>query len=125
MGLFGTSALVRMWAALADAHGPRRTVAMTEGEVTVSLGGTIVPLMLGGVAATVLTWRFAFVAGAVVVISVVLAMGAVRIPRSKPVAAPDQQPRATGLPAQFSPLPTLVIVLAIVALEFSLELLAR
>jgi hypothetical protein len=31
MSLFGTSALIRMWAALADAHGPRRTVAMTEG----------------------------------------------------------------------------------------------
>jgi MFS family permease len=121
MSLFGTSALVRMWAALADAHGPRRTVAMTEGEVTVSLGGTVVPLMLGGVAATVLTWRFAFVAGAAMVITTVLAMGVVRIPRSAPVASPDQPPRAAGLPVQSSPLPTLVIVLAIVALEFSLS----
>ena len=121
MSLFGTSALVRMWAALADAHGPRRTVAMTEGEVTVSLGGTVVPLMLGGVAATVLTWRFAFVAGAAIVITAVLAMGTVRIPRSEPVASPDQQPRAADLPAQSSPAPTLVIVVAIVALEFSLS----
>jgi fucose permease len=94
---------------------------MTEGEVPVSLGGMVVPLMLGGVAATVLTWRFAFVAGAVIVITAVLAMGAVRIPRSEPVASPDQQPRAADLPAQSSPVPTLVIVLAIVALEFSLS----
>lgn len=121
MSLFGTSALVRMWAALADAHGPRRTVAMTEGEVTVSLAGTVVPLMLGGIAATALTWRFAFVAGAAIVITAVLAMGAVRIPRSEPVASPDQQPGAADLPAQSSPVPTLVIVLAIVALEFSLS----
>jgi fucose permease len=121
MSLFGASALIRMWAALADAHGPRRTVAMTEGEVTVSLGGTVVPLMLGGVAVTVLTWRFAFVAGAAIVIIAVLAMGAVHIPRSEPVAPPDEQPRAADLPARSSPVPTLVIVLAIVALEFSLS----
>ena len=121
MSLFGTSALIRMWAALADAHGPRRTVAMTEGEVTVSLGGTVVPLLLGGIAATVLTWHFAFVAGAAIVVTAVLAMGAVRIPRSEPVASPAQRPRAADLPAQSSPVPTLVIVLSIVALEFSLS----
>jgi fucose permease len=121
MSLFGTSALIRMWAALADAHGPRRTVAMTEGEVTVSLGGMVVPLLLGGVAATVLTWRFAFVAGAAIVITAVLAMGAVRIPRSAPVAWPDRPSRGAGLRAPSSPAPTLVIVLAIVALEFSLS----
>ncbi len=121
MSLFGTSALVRMWAVLADAHCARRAVAMTEGEVTVSLGGTVVPLMLGGVAATVLTWRFAFVAGAAVVITAVLALGAVRIPRSEPVVPPGQQPRAAELPARSSPVPTLMIVFAIVALEFSLS----
>lgn len=121
MSLFGTSALVRMWAALADAHGPRRTVAMTEGEVMVSLGGTVVPLMLGVVAATVLTWRFAFVAGAAVVITAVLAMGAVRIPRPETVASPDQRPRTADRRALSSPVPTLVIIFAIVALEFSLS----
>src|SRR5206468_11762816 len=121
MSLFGTSALVRMWAALADAHGPRRTVAMTEGEVTVSLGGAVVPLMVGGVAATVLTWRFAFAAAAAIVVAAVLAMGAVRIRRAEPVIPSDQQPRAADLPAQSSPVPTLVIVVAIVALEFSLS----
>ncbi len=121
MSLFATSALIRMWAALADAHGTRRTVAMTEGEVTVSLGGVVVALMLGGVAATVLTWRFAFAAAAAIVIAAVLAMGGVRIPRSEARATPDQPPRAAEPAAQSSPLPTLVIVLAIVALEFSLS----
>jgi fucose permease len=121
MSLFATSALVRMWAALADRHGPRRTVAMTEGEVTVSLGGMVVPLLLGGVAATVLTWRFAFVAGGAIVIAAVLAMGAVRIPRSRPAAERDQQPRAVDARRRSSAVPTLVIVFAIVALEFSLS----
>ena len=121
MGLFGTSALVRMWAALADAHGPRRTVAMTEGEVTVSLGGIVVPLMIAGVAATALTWRFAFVVAGLVIITVVLAMRAVRIPRSASVTSPARPPRAADPPARSSPVPTLVIVFAIVALEFSLS----
>src|SRR3954468_5398924 len=35
MSLLGTSALIRVWALLADAHGARRAVAMTEGEVSV------------------------------------------------------------------------------------------
>ncbi len=121
MGLFATSALVRMWAALADAQGPRRAVAMTEGEVTVSLGGVVMPLMLAGVAATVLTWRFAFVVAGSIVIVAVLAMGSVRIPRSEPVDSHHQRPRTADPPAPSSPVPTLVIVLAIVALEFSLS----
>jgi fucose permease len=121
MSLFAGSALVRMWAALADLHRQRRTVAMTEGEVTVSLGGIVVPLLLAGVAATALTWRFAFVAGGAVVIIAVSAMGAVRIPRSEPVAPLDHLPHPADRPARSSPVPTLVIVFAIVALEFSLS----
>src|SRR3954466_1804449 len=51
VSLFGTSALVRVGAALADAHGERRTVAMAEGEVSVSLGGIVAPLLVAGLAA--------------------------------------------------------------------------
>src|SRR4051795_712352 len=68
VSLFGTSALVRMWAALADAHGERRTVAMAEGEVSVSLGGIVMPLLVAALAATTLTWRFAFVIGGLIVV---------------------------------------------------------
>ena len=58
MGLLATAALIRVWAALADLHGARRAVAMTEGEVSVSLAGIFTPLLIGGLAATALTWRF-------------------------------------------------------------------
>src|SRR4051794_28147874 len=113
--LFGTSALVRMWAALADAHGERRTVAMAEGEVSVSLGGIVAPLLVGALAATALTWRFSFVAGGLLVVAAAAAMGTVRIP------PPTRRPRADGAPTRrFVLMPTLLIVLAIVALEFSL-----
>ncbi len=118
VSLLGTSALVRMWAALADAHGARRTVAMTEGEVSVSLGGIVTPLLVGGLAATVLTWRFAFVAGGAIIAVTVLAMGAVRIPAP---SSPPRPRRAGARSQRFSLSPTLVVVFAIVALEFSLS----
>ncbi len=53
---------------------------MTEGEVSVSLGGILAPLLVGGLAATTLNWRFAFVIGAVVVAVAVAVSAAVPIP---------------------------------------------
>jgi MFS family permease len=115
VSLFGTSALIRVWAALADAHGERRTVAMAEGEVSVSLGGIIAPLLVGALAASALTWRFSFVAGGLIVVASALAMGTVRIPPATP------RPDAPSGARRFVLMPTLVIVVAIVALEFSLS----
>ena len=58
MSFLGTSALIRVWAALADHHGPRRPVAMTEGEVAVSFAGILTPLLISGLAAVSLsTWK--------------------------------------------------------------------
>src|SRR5215218_8167096 len=120
VSLLGTSALIRMWAVLADAHGERRTVAMAEGEVSVSLGGIVTPLLVGGLAATALTWRFSFVIGGAIVILAALAMGTVGMPR--PAPSPPAPPPAPGPRAhRLLPAPTLVIVLAIVALEFALS----
>src|SRR3954452_15804561 len=66
VSLLATWALIRVWAVLADVHGPRRVVAMSEGEVSVSLAGIVTPLLIGALAATTLSWRstFAFGAGA-------------------------------------------------------------
>jgi fucose permease len=116
VSLFGTSALVRVWAALADAHGERRTVAMAEGEVSVSLGGIVAPLLVAGLAATALTWRFSFVVGGLIVLAAALAMGTVRIP------PPTPRPQADSEPSRgFVVMPTLVMVVAIVAVEFALS----
>jgi MFS family permease len=113
MGLLATLALIRVWAALADAHGPRRAVAMTEGEVSVSLAGIATPLVIGALASTAATWRLAFAVGALVV--AVAAASVLRAdvpPTHAPAPAEARRGRAQ---------PTLVIVFAIVALEFGLS----
>jgi fucose permease len=119
VSLLGTSALVRLWAALADAQSRWRTVAMTEGEVCVSLGGIIAPLLVGGLAGTALGWRFAFVLGGAMVLVAVLGTGIARFPPSS--IAPVSEQRRSGPRRRRRPSATLVIVFAIVALEFSLS----
>lgn len=125
VSLFGTSALVRLWAALADAHARWRTVAMTEGEVCVSLGGVTAPLLVGGLASTRLGWSFAFVLGGAMVVAAVLGTGAVRFPPPSPAAvrrpASGRQGRPAAAGRRRRPDATLVLVFAIVALEFSLS----
>jgi MFS family permease len=114
MGLLSTVALIRVWGALADAHGPRRAVAMTEGEVSVSFAGIGTPLLIGALAATALTWRFAFVIGAVGVVAATAPMFRVHVP---PPRAPAHPPPPAASRLQ----PTLVIIFAIVGLEFALS----
>jgi MFS family permease len=113
MGLFASLALIRIWGALADGHGARRAVAMTEGEVAVSLAGIATPLLIGALAATAATWRLAFAIGTVT--AVLAAVGMLRADVPAPQAAASV--RRGGARAQ----PTLVIIFAIVALEFALS----
>ncbi|MFZ0040095.1 MAG: MFS transporter [Solirubrobacteraceae bacterium] len=113
MGMLATLALIRVWAALADAHGPRRAVAMSEGEVAVSLAGIATPLLIGALAATAATWRLAFAIGTATVALAVI--GVLRADFPSPRPAPHGRTRDTRLQ------PTLLIVFAIVALEFALS----
>ncbi len=113
MGLLATLALIRVWAALADAHGARRAVAMTEGEVAVSLAGVATPLLIASLAASAATWRLAFAIGTV--IGLVAAAAVLRTDFPAPKPALHERPRRGR--AQ----PTLVIIFAIVALEFALS----
>jgi fucose permease len=119
MSLLGTSALIRVWAVLADAHGPRRAVAMTEGEVSVSLAGIFTPLVIGALAATTLSWRFAFVVGAATTWLSALWVWRARMPA--PADGPSEASSTTLLPARRRVPPTLIVVFAIVGLEFSLS----
>ncbi len=119
MGLLGTSALIRVWAALADVYGSRRAVAMSEGEVSVSLAGILTPLLIAALAATTLSWRVAFVLGAAIA-----GLAAVWVWRSPMPPPADGRSQATGGNAGSArrwPQPTLIVVFAIVALEFSLS----
>jgi MFS family permease len=118
LGLLATLALIAIWAALADIHGERRAVAMTEGEVAVSLAGLLTPALIAGLAATVLGWRFAFVVAALwaLVAAIAAARGAIPPMASaslKESIAPTRAPRRL-LP------PTLLLAATATALEFSL-----
>jgi fucose permease len=134
MGFLNTAALIALWAALSDAHRARRAVAMTEGEVAVSLGGIVVPLLVAGLASTAATWRFAMVIGAAVVAAAVIWIGTVRVPERERVEerppeleraeAPGEARDAPGSrsgegASRASPL--LAVIFAIVALEFGLS----
>jgi fucose permease len=119
ISLLGTSALVRVWAVLADVHGARRAVAMTEGEVSVSLAGILTPLLIGALAATALSWRFAFVLGAAAAGLAVLQVWRAGMP---PPVHDDARPATADAPsARGWRQPMLIVVVAIVALEFSLS----
>jgi MFS family permease len=119
MSLLATSALIRVWAVLADVHAHRRAVAMTEGEVAVSLAGILTPLLIGALAASALGWSFAFVLGVGTAALAALWVWRARMPAAggPPAAAAAGAPPAGGRRAS----PTLVIVFAIVGLEFSLS----
>ncbi|MFL5830771.1 MAG: MFS transporter [Solirubrobacteraceae bacterium] len=113
MGMLGTLALIRVWAALSDAHGPRRAVALSEGEVAVSLAGIATPLLIGALAGSAATWRLAFVIGAATIAFAVIAVLHSELPSPRPTTR--EPPRELRLQ------PTLVIIFAIVALEFALS----
>jgi MFS family permease len=117
VSLLATAALIRLWAVLADVHGPRRAVAMAEGEVWVSLGGIISPLLIAAMAGTAFGWRSAFVLAALLVAASVLFT--LRVPIPPPVArTPPESGTDRSSSRRFPPL--LVVVFAIVALEFAL-----
>jgi fucose permease len=119
MSLLGTSALIRLWAALADVHGARRAVAMSEGEVSVSFAGILTPLLIGALATTALSWRFALVVGAAITGLSVLWVRRAQVPppARRPAAKASHDGRSTSGWRQ----PTLIVVFAIVALEFTLS----
>ena len=114
MSLFGTTALIRMWAALSDIHGARRTVALAEGEVLVSVGSIVTPVLVSALAATALTWRGALLVGGLGVLAAAAGLRRTVLPPSAPSPAAAHRVRAR-------PTPTLVIVFAIVGLEFAVS----
>jgi predicted MFS family arabinose efflux permease len=91
---------------------------MSEGEVSVSLAGIVAPSMIGALAATALSWRFALVIGAGTAILAGLTVCRVGMPAP---SGPTETPGGERHTDRRGPQPTLVVVFAIVALEFSLS----
>jgi MFS family permease len=114
VSFFATSALIPVWATLADVHARNRSVAMTEGEVAVSLAGVVTPLLVGVLAATALGWRSASIAAAAVALAASAAVLLVGMPAPKAAPAKDAPVAPRRLP------PTLLTIFAVVALEFVL-----
>jgi fucose permease len=112
-----TAALIRIWAVLSVIHHQWRAVALSEGEVCVSVAGILAPVLIGGLAATTLGWQFGFVVTAAVVGAAAVLVGLSPIPLVSPTSAAERRPT----PAKRGPRSTLVIVFAIVALEFTLS----
>jgi fucose permease len=117
---FATTALIRMWALLSDLHHTHRAVAMTEGEIAVSLAGILIPVVVSVCAATWLSWRFSFVLVFGVVLAAAVAVGAARLP--DPVPPPNStSPNAAGDVDRHPPRRTLTTIFAVVGLEFTLS----
>jgi MFS family permease len=114
---FGTAALIRVWAVLADLHHVRRAVAMSEGEIAVSLAGVATPAIVGACAASAIGWRFATVIAFAIVLAAVLAVGVISLPDQRR-AATDPDPADTGRPRTRR---TLTTICAVVGLEFTLS----
>lgn len=57
-GTLGTLVLVTVQAALADHHGEQRAVAFAESNAMASVGTTLAPLVVGGLAASTGSWRW-------------------------------------------------------------------
>ena len=113
LSAFATTALIRMWALLSDLHNVHRVIAMTEGEISVSLAGILTPAVVSACAATALSWRFSFVIVAVVVLAAAAGMGAIRLP--------EAGPPPSAVADRHSPRRTLMTIFAVVGLEFTLS----
>ena len=125
---FATAALIRMWALLADLHPVNRAVAMTEGEVSVSLAGVLMPAMVGVCAATLVGWRFSVVIAFVLVGAAAVAVVATQLPDAERVRTPDRHAsaepghdRSDDAVRSHTQRRTLTTIFAVVSLEFTLS----
>lgn len=118
---FATTALIRMWALLSDLHHVHRAVAMTEGEIAVSLAGILAPAVVSACAATWLSWRFSFVIAFVVVVAAAVAVAAIRMPDAERPPAAGSAPAPRRGARAHPPRRTLTTIFAVVGLEFTLS----
>jgi MFS family permease len=117
VSVFATTALIRMWALVSDLHHAHRAVAMTEGEIAVSLAGILTPAVISACAAASVSWRFSLVIVLLAVLAAAVAVGVTRMPAATP---PPPAP-AEGTAPQHAPRRTLTTIFGVVSLEFTLS----
>ncbi len=93
MGLFGTSMLVTIQAALSDHHGAQRAFALTESNVMAAAALIIPPLLIGGCERVGLGWRTALLLP--VLVWLILFATLRTTPITPPAAAPTAEAAAT------------------------------
>lgn len=121
MSGFATAALIRIWAWLADLHHRHRAVAMTEGEVAVSLAGIMTPALLSVCAAAAVGWRFGFLLVFVLVVVAAAAVGTTRVAEARPYGPEEAAQETNATVTRSSPRRTLTTIFAVVGLEFTLS----
>ncbi len=102
MGTFGGLLLMNLQAALSDAHGENRSVAISESNVVASLFAIIAPLAIGAFErADILGWRGAVLAAAAALILVFWRFRRAPIPNAQVVDADGKAVAAGPLPSLF------------------------
>ncbi len=99
VGLVGTVSLMANQAALSDLHGEWRTAALTESNVAATGTVILVPLAIGGFAASGLSWRLGLAITVPWALLLWWTFRAVRFPA--PVAAGGRHEQGEGLPRAF------------------------
>jgi MFS family permease len=97
-----TTAFVAMWAELADRHRARSAVALTEGEVAISLGAAAFPVLVGALAGSALGWSGGFLVAAAAAAAVLPAAA-----RARPRGSAPRPEGGPGAPVSW---PTLALV---------------
>ncbi len=112
-GLCGSLCMVIVQAILADEHGSRRSVALSEANVTAGMGSFIAPLLASGAVVVGLGWRAAPVVALGLVILAIALFWRAPVPTSRAAGA-DHRP-SPRLPASFW------LMLGVIFLSVSVE----
>ena len=95
-GAVGTLVLIAVQAGLADHHGERRTIAFVESNAMASVGTTLAPLAVGGLALVTGSWRWGVALMALVAVGVAVLARNTEMPQ--PVVEPHEDAGRRRLP---------------------------
>jgi MFS family permease len=100
MGAIGGLLLIMIQSTLADRYGPRRATALTEANLTASVGAMCVPLLMGLFQVSGIGWQTAMFVAALVWMAAFLRLYRVPIPNDfgREISTPGVQRLTTGAP---------------------------